>query len=408
MTDTEKIFISLLCGHFNESATVSCDGIDEEILQRLCFEHKVTPLIFDSAVRNKATLSDVFLSELKKTAYTETVMQLRRNSAFLSLYRRLSEVGQIITVKGIVIGSLYPNPDMRLTSDYDLLIKEEEFDKIASFLTEDGFECNDLEKKSHEHTFFNRTTGVKLELHTSLFESDEKNCFNSLLADPFNNTGTKLIEGCHVLTLSDTFHMLYLILHSLKHFYRSGFGVRQLCDFAVFSSSAGERIDKEFIMNALKTVNADRFTDVMAGLSVKYLGFDREKILYCNRIDEDDTEDILLDIIDGGIYGTSSEERVHSSVLTNTEVYSNSKASGLSLIFPPAEVMKRQYGYVEKHRYLLPVAWLQRICKKSVSALSAKSDSGYSTAVKSIELGKKRIEMMKKHGIIIPDNSNEK
>ena len=56
------------------------------------------------------------------------------------------------------------------------------------------------------------------------------------------------------MTLTD--HLLYLILHALKHFLYSGFGIRQVCDIALFSERYRDEIDWSRVKTELQSVSA--------------------------------------------------------------------------------------------------------------------------------------------------------
>ena len=62
----------------------------------------------------------------------------------------------------------------------------------------------------------------------------------------------------------------------------------------------------------------------------------------------------------------------------------------------PGEYLERRYPYLKKRPYLLPVAWMQRIAHYA----SEKQSGTDNSASGSIKLGKERIELMKRYGIM--------
>ena len=72
------------------------------------------------------------------------------------------------------------------------------------------------------------------------------------------------------------------------------------------------------------------------------------------------------------------------------------RGSVLSTVFPKREYLDRRYPYLKKRPYLLPVAWVQRIAHYA----SEKQSNPDNSASGSIKLGKERIELMKRYGIM--------
>ena len=112
-------------------------------------------------------------------------------------------------------------------------------------------------------------------------------------------------------------------------------------------------------------------------------------------------EELLLDLLGGGIYGGSSMSRKHSSNMTLDAVAARNRgeASGGSLkaaLFPTAKKLEGQYTYLKKQPYLLPVAWGERLVKYCGEV--GKSDKN--RAVDAVKIGNQRIELLKKYGIL--------
>lgn len=112
-----------------------------------------------------------------------------------------------------------------------------------------------------------------------------------------------------------------------------------------------------------------------------------------------DAEPLLHDALCGGVYGSNSYTRLHSSTVTLNAVKASrigEKSSVLRTVFPKRAYLERRYPYLKKRPYLLPVAWVQRIAHYAGEKQSGADNS----ASGSIKLGKERIELMKRYGII--------
>ena len=109
-----------------------------------------------------------------------------------------------------------------------------------------------------------------------------------------------------------------------------------------------------------------------------------------------DSQDLLEDLLAGGVYGSSSEERLHSSLITlNAVAGADERASVLRTVFPRAEELKGSYPYLEKHPWMLPGAWAQRLAR-----YAAGGGRRAASARESLSIGEKRVELMKKYRVI--------
>ena len=141
----------------------------------------------------------------------------------------------------------------------------------------------------------------------------------------------------------------------------------------------------------------------MLAIGEKYLTFDPEKAHYpkvWQGICVDET-DMLMDLLDSGIYGNANMSRKHSSNMTLDAVAAdkNGKKAGntvLKSLFPSAKKLEGRYPYLKKHPILLPIAWTDRILKYRKETVAG----GDNAAADSVKIGNQRIELMKKYGII--------
>ena len=188
--------------------------------------------------------------------------------------------------------------------------------------------------------------------------------------------------------------MLFLLLHFVKHFLHGGVGIRQILDIIIYSETYGDKINWSYIYDTLDTLNILILIENIFALSHQYLAFDFDKITLPDHynINNYDYNDLLNDIIDAGIFGKSSAERLHSSTITLNAMDSG-KSSIRKSLFPSIKTMSRKYNYLNKYPILLPVAWLQRIFRY----LTSKTDGN---SQKTIEIGNQRIELLKKYKII--------
>ena len=243
-----------------------------------------------------------------------------------------------------------------------------------------------------------------LELHTSLFSQDSYayGDFNKIFPDIFSHITETEIDGVILKTLESTYHLLFLISHAYKHFLYSGFGIRQISDITIYISNYSDSIKWDYCQNALNTIHAFEFTSALFKIGMKYLGFNTKgidglEVFIQNDIDENP---LLEDILEGGLYGVSDMNRMHSSNMTldavAAEKQGKRKRKGLiKSLFPEYSYMKKRYPILRKAPFLLPGAWLVRIGEYLI-----KTRKNHLSATESVKTGYKRIELLKYYHII--------
>jgi hypothetical protein len=399
MTDTERYFIEAASSYINGVVCGAAEGVDPSALSSLAHIHKMTPVIYSSISSAPGDSAKEIALSMKRTAVIQASGQTAKSRAFLKVYSRLAKSGiNAAVVKGIVLRELWREPDLRLSSDEDILVPADRFDEAADILLSLGLEERvSANEETNVRTFTDKTSGLAIELHNSLFP--HTNDLNEKMASFFEGTTDNLcemiIDGCKIYTLDPTYHLLFLILHSFKHFIYCGFGVRQICDFIVYARANKNSTNVEYIIDALRSVNALGFFDCILKICAKYFGVQKEEIGFGSYTpSQTDEAEMMEDVISGGAYGNSSPERIHSSVMTMTSAEGGKGRSFLFAIFPPYSIMKERYRFVSRHKILLPAGWIARIASRAFS-----SKEGIHAA-ESIEIGRRRVEMLKQYGVI--------
>ena len=368
--------------------------------------HHVVPMIYNAAY-NEDFFKECdanFQAMFKSSAFRYIFSQIQRTNHFLEVYKKLSEKNiKILVFKGIIFRNMYNNPDDRISSDEDILIKKEDYEKVKEFFLSEGFEFID---KGEECAYFSKSTGLCIEVSTSLFSHESKayGHLNKLFEDVFEKSIKINIDKIDILTLSHEQHLIYIVFHNMKHFLTGGFGIRQVADFSKYIETYGEYINWEKFWSDLKDLNYDTFALNLIEISLKYLGFNDDKITYPDNITSFDelknsqkyyinSESLINDILDAGVFGASTMDRKHTALMTLDAIEDKKKSNRLKAVFPNVNYLKDNYTYLQKYPILLPVAWGQRI----LSYLKKNKTSSY---INTMEFGKQRIELLKEYKII--------
>lgn len=370
------------------AAQLVTDPADWQRLWQMASEQKVLPMAAD-------VLAPVLAPSVRRAAMQVMTLQLQRTAAFLDLYRTLEARGlHPLVVKGLVCRQLYPKPDLRMSADEDLLATEADFPALLAALREAGLT---VEKEDAEQVVACRSseTGLYLEVHRTLFPASSQayGGLNRFFEAAFDRS----VSEWGVRTLCPEDHLLYLILHSFKHFLHSGFGIRQVCDICLFTAAYGGEADWTALGEQLTEARAEVFAANLLAIGRTYLGVESYPAPAEEWLAgfETDCEDLLEDLLSGGVYGSNSQERLHSSRITLNAVTDHSRTRLLRTVFPPKEDLVGTYPWLEGRPWLLPAAWVSRIGR-----YQRRNRGNRGAARESIAIGEHRVELLKKYRII--------
>ncbi len=399
---SDRLFLEILKtalrgGKMPCDTKISCEDMDEII--RLAELHKVLPMIFDS-VYPVCPYDEATQEALRRRVRLIVMQQTLRTQRFLELYKKLQLDGlEPVVVKGIICRSLYPAPDFRPSADEDLFIFPKDSELYEKALAESGFRQQEKRSESYYETSYFSDDGFHLEVHTSLFSTEIEyfDVFNIVFDGAQNRAVYTQLDSVNIRTLSPTDNLLFLILHSLKHFVHSGVGIRQVCDIILFAESFGEDIDWTRVVSVLKGLGAENYTAGLFGIGERHLGLDVNKSRYPQELQGLCTDDeiLLRDILCAGIYGGSTMSRRHSGGITLSAVQGD-KNSLAHRLFPSGKSLDSRFEYAKKNPLLLPVAWVHRLMKYMTEV----DKSSENTPAESLRTGRERIELLRGLGLL--------
>ena len=396
-TTTETQFLHIAKAAIS-GGDLPAEKVDWPAIFALANQQKLLPILFEAVRKMPAAEENVALFAVTKQQVIGQVLnQTVRSAEFADLYRKLRTVGlHPIVVKGQLCSRLYPLKDHRISADDDLYIPDAEFMTCHEQLLANGLTTDtpaDELSTADEGSYTKGGSSLYIELHRHLFDSSED--AHDELNHFFADLNSVEIDG--FLAMPPHEHLLYLLLHAYKHFVRSGIGLRQFCDIGLWARAYHAEIDWQRLHDQCESVHAATFAAAAFRIARDYLGIEFD--LPAPWSDAVDAEPLLHDTLCGGVYGSNDLTRLHSSTVTLNAVKASrtgEKSSVLSTVFPKREYLERRYPYLKKRPYLLPVAWMQRIAHYA----SEKQSGTDNSASGSIKLGKERIELMKRYGIM--------
>lgn len=400
MKEAEKVFLGILKNAVKGKKAADSKNFTTEFwmeLYHLAEIHHVLPVFAETVYE---VIDESMRQRLIEEAVILTTRQASRSMEFIQFYKYLKENGlRPLVMKGIICRNLYPFGEQRASVDEDLLINPEETDLYDLAFKKYGLVRDGIADIHEEHEISYRSIEKKLyiELHRYPFEPKSSFCsLNKLFEDRTKITKERIYKT-DIFTLCPTEHLLYMICHAYKHFLYSGVGIRQLCDIAMFSEHYREEINWKIILEACRKYRIDGYAAGVFRICLNWLGME----FIPEGFESENTDEIpmLEDILSGGLYGASDMDRLHSSTLTMEAVSAQQegrKTRGiLKSLFPSFAYMQENYPYLQKMPFLLPAAWGQRIH----SYLKDRKGKQMNPA-RSIEIGRQRVELLKKYNII--------
>lgn len=390
--------------HWAQDALTEQDWEELVVLAR---EQKVVPMLAHSCYGAASFLaqSGEFRATLLGRSRQMVGAGARRSAALAVLWHRLEQAGfRCVIMKGAACAATYTTGGVRLSSDEDILVPEEQFAACIDFLLQQGFTYTAQPQGEDEFEVgLERRDGLYLEMHRTPFAPDDPilgGC-NRWFTGYGERAMDIVADGTALRVLGPQDHMVLLIVHAFKHLLGSGLGLRQICDTVLWAEHYGGQIDWQDVLEKCRSLRAAGFAASVFRLGQLYLDFDPQKACLPDGLlgDEETAALLLEDLLSGGIYGKASHSQLHSSTITRNAVAADrrgEKSSLLGTVFPPRSQLERDYPYLRRTALLLPVAWISRLVRYGAEVLK-KKDSGVSEAVR---IGRTRTDLLRRLDVL--------
>ena len=252
----------------------------QELLS-LSARHGVLPLVYktlkplhSSPLTSHSSLKQ-FLNELKANYQNIARRNMLMSAELLHIMKLLQENGiEALAFKGPVLSQMaYGDITLRQYGDLDILIKREDFRKIAKLMRDRGYtpffpietfaEDKVLFELNNDCPFYDRTRGLAVELHWNFFR---KLALPTEKFFPWKDQTTVYINRHPVQTLSPESHLLYLALHGSKHIYERLIWIVDIDRFVRTYSD----LDWSYILKMAKNMGAEKMLLFSLALSRTY------------------------------------------------------------------------------------------------------------------------------------------
>lgn len=203
-----------------------------------------------------------FRNVLKMITMQTTVWFMQHNNDISKVLQGLKEAGiPVVAFKGIVLKDLYPRPELRTMGDTDLIVPKEYLNQSRKIIEQLGYyEDGPDEKCIH----FAHKDCFSIELHWKLLNNGNfKNEMDGFEKEIWNNIIPAKVCGVEIYTLGVIDHLLHLCMHMAFHILNGGFGLRQLCDFVLYTESVSDTINWKELLSRSEELRIDCFMSAM-------------------------------------------------------------------------------------------------------------------------------------------------
>lgn len=320
-------------------------GFDLEQAYPNIKQHRIAPLVYLGARYCGFERQQGIMQKL----FTRYCQQLKKSE------EQLLSVAQIeaafnqngidyLPLKGCKLKGLYPSPELRTMSDADILIREDQYDKIKPILNDLGFSYD----HETDHELIWRKPQLYLELHKHLIPSYNKDFYAYFgngwqLAKP--DEGTR-----YCMTAED--EMVFLFTHFAKHYRDGGIGCRFALDLWLYRRAHPD-LDEKYIRSKLEILHLTEFYENILRLL---------DVWFCDG-EEDEKVAFLTDYIFASGLRGQDEQLLLSQAVKNSKNMPGKNGRLhyiLQFLFPNVILLREKYTILQKAPWMLPIVWLIR------------------------------------------------
>lgn len=324
--------------------------IEIEALMEEAEAHDVKGLVY------KVLKAQYDLSVYQKEIVLQSYTQSRYFQLALQTLSKLKEAGiNVVLLKGSVLKSLYPMPDLRTMGDVDFLVPEHQLTDVHQVLTELGY--TKRESHNEKHDIYDGQ-GFHLEVHWSLVNESRQGGSESFKKELWYQLKEVTINSQSFLTLSDEDFLVHLLVHAAGHMKSSGFGIRQLCDITLWIQSH-EQLDWDYIKKRFCELKIETFSTYVIAACQRLLDLKIE----VSQVNEVALESFMNVIFESGVHGHREQGKQFGNYFAYGKHKQQTWRIWLQCVFPSHRDLPRRYTYAHRYPWLLPIAWIDRIIR---------------------------------------------
>jgi len=281
---TYHIFLALVgAGLWERDVLLSHYGIINWIdVYRLSSEQSVTGIVLVGIEHSDVKPPQELL--LKWIGETQLIENRNRamNSYVADLIEQLrKEEIYALLVKGQGVAQCYERPLWRACGDVDLLLSEDNYNKAKSFLLQLA-NSNEEEAIHARHLAMTIDSWV-VELHGTLrscYLKKMDRTIDEVQNDVFFSGDVRSWQNGQTQVFLPSYNsdVFFVFTHIIKHFFREGVGLRQICDWCRLLWTSKDSLNVDLLQQRIKCSGTMSEWKAFASYAVNYLGMPIESM----------------------------------------------------------------------------------------------------------------------------------
>ena len=351
-------------------ARIECLANEQAVQTLLGYGLRLSP-----ALDCPAELRESLVLQMRQEAFSNHAWK----HSTLQLLAEMNAAGiPALLIKGYAVADCYAAPDCRMSGDTDLLIKPKNEKRACAFMKANGFAVERRWTNGHHDVCHHPRLGC-VELHVMLYDEIVEDVWfgrmdgREFVCEPPIEAETP--DGCY-RTLGYTDHMIFLMLHLIKHFILTGMSLRMMLDVALFFSRHAERIDSARFWKTMESLKYGTIAQSILWAMVRYCGIDATSIPGLCEACPKQVGMILDDLENSGWLGKMDEKaREEGWYEYNRQLLMKNRNKAqyllfmlrwkmgayLKALFPSRKTLAIRYPCVQKSALLIPPVWLHRL-----------------------------------------------
>lgn len=329
----QQMFLKMINAAIKEE-TLNLSDIDEEFI-RVAKEQTFQPMLY---------------TVTKDPKYRKYYIQ----SALI--HEKFNRVGQLVDdilneakiphifLKGYELQNLYPDPNLRMMGDIDILVDQKDHNKAEKFLIANG---NFAKGKDDEHHLKLFKENITIELHHNLFEDFRET--STFFSTPFDNT---FAINKFRLQLNIDYYFIYIVSHYAKHIC-AGAGLREIIDIYLFLRL--KDINLNFVENELNKLGLSKFYNMILNELYIIFGYNN-----CSMKINNNVHHMISYSLNCGIHGYGEKHDMNQISKNILRISKGNKINFLfTRLFIPLKELFEKYPWT-KSIILIPFGYIYR------------------------------------------------
>lgn len=265
-----------------------------------------------------------------------------------------------ISLKGLALKQVYPQPELRNMGDLDLLIDEKDMQKSIELMCTLGYQPNSINMNDPDymHIDMYRQGSFPVELHRTLWhpnhmkDRDNRDWFNHI----WENKRVLKVDGIQFTALSLEDELINMVIHIARHLKHSNANLRQLCDFTLFLNANRSNMDSKYIDQTITAMGLIIFYQNL--ITTCHLYFELKVPISNGGLEKNKSEALIKYILNSNLYKHTKGGRECSTLPSPHAFARNITCPSLAIVWVIGQKFMRKVKII-----LISISFTKKLLK---------------------------------------------